>query len=83
MAGLVAEEILRGETNPEFVAGVLDTRIFCGDVSASDRDSMGITDTVDFELNIEEVETACRYLVDNWVLVEQEAESLIADALMR
>lgn len=83
MAGLVAEEILRGETDPEFVAGALDIRIFCGEVSATDLESMGITNTIDFELNIEEVETAWRYLVQDWVFVEQEAESLIAEALMK
>ncbi|MGF6180886.1 hypothetical protein ABIB42_001897 [Massilia sp. UYP32] len=81
MAGLVAEEILRGETDPDFVAGALDIKIACGEVSASDLKSMGITNIADFELNSEEVEQAWRFLLEDWSLVQEEAEYLIAEAL--
>jgi hypothetical protein len=83
MAGLVAEEILRGETDPEFIGGALDLKIACGGASASDLQSMGITDTVHFELNCEEVELTWSHLIEEWPLVQETAEHLIAEALMR
>jgi len=83
MAGLVAEEILRGETDPEFVAGALYIKIVCDEVSASDLESMGIMNIDDFELNCEEVEQTWRYLIEDWPFVQEEAEHLIANALMK
>jgi len=80
MAGLVAEEILHGETDLEFIAGALDVKIACNQVSASDLESMGITNIVDFDLNSDEVEQAWRYLIEDWSLVQEEAEYLIANA---
>lgn len=81
MAGLVAEEILRGETDPEFVAGALYVEIVCGEVSASDLESIGISNIDDFEFDSEVVETAWRYLTEDWSLVQHDAEYLIADAV--
>ena len=83
MAGLVAEEILHGETDLEFIAGALYVKIACDQVSASDLKSMGITNIDDFDLNSDEVEQAWHYLIKDWSLVQEEAEYLIADALMK
>lgn len=81
MAGLIAEEILSGETDPEYVAGALEHKIACGEVSASDLETMRITNVVDFELNLDEVVQAWSFLVEDWSLVQEEAEFLIAVAL--
>lgn len=81
MAGLVAEGILGGETNPEFIAGALDIKISCGEASASDLESMEIMNINDFELNFDEVVQAWRFLVEDWSHVQNEAEYLIAEAL--
>lgn len=81
MAGLVAEEILRGETNdPEVITQDICVRIWMGEASASDMESMNITDTDDFELNSDEVTQAWRYLLEDWKKVQQEASYLIAEA---
>jgi hypothetical protein len=81
MAGLVAEGILGGETDPEFIAGALDIKIACGEASASDLETMGITNIIEFELNFEEVVQAWRFLVEDWPHIQNEAEYLIAEAL--
>lgn len=81
MAGLVAEGILGGETDPEFIAGALDIKIACGEASASDLETMGITNITEFELNFDEVVQAWRFLVEDWPHVQNEAEYLIAEAL--
>lgn len=81
MAGLVAEEILHGETAPDFVAAAVDIKIAYGEVSASDLKSMEITNIADFELDSTEVEQTCRFLLEDWSVVQEEAEYLIAEAL--
>jgi len=80
MAGLVAEEIMDGETDAGVIADTLDFRISFDEVSASDLASMGITDVDNFDLSYKAVEQAVLYLLEDWALVQQEAESLIAEA---
>lgn len=80
MAGLVAEEILDGETDADVIADALDFKISFDEASASDLASMGITDVDNFILSYEAVERAVHYLLADWLLVEQEAEYLIAEA---
>lgn len=82
IAGLVAEEILRGETDPDYIAGALDLRIASNQASTSDLKLMGITDIVDFELSMDLVVQAWRYLVEDWHVVQREAECLIEEAMM-
>jgi hypothetical protein len=81
MAGLLAEELLCGDTDDdmEVVAYNLYTRISCGDASLSDLAAMGIPDTSDFDLNPEVVGEGIRLLREVWALVESEAARLIAD----
>jgi hypothetical protein len=43
---------------------------------------MGISDSNDFRLNRSEVQQAWRYLKEDWVSVQEEAEYLIAHALV-
>jgi hypothetical protein len=80
MAGIVAEQILRGETEVEFIAGNLYLRICCDEISATDLASIGVTDTDDFEVDMEGVEQCVHHLLEHWPRVQVEAESLIADA---
>lgn len=80
MAGVVAEQILRGETEVEFIAGNLYLRICCDEISATDLASIGVTDVDDFEVDIEGVEQCVLHLLEHWLQVKQEAEYLIANA---
>ena len=80
MAGIVAEQILRGETEVEFIAGNLYLRICCDEISATDLASLGVTDMDDFEVDIEGLEQCVQHLVEHWFQVTQEAEYLIANA---
>lgn len=79
MAGLLAEDIMSGETDD---AGVLaDTLFFAismGDASASDLEQMGVTDVDNCGFGYETVEEAVRLLREEWRNVQQEAEELIA-----
>jgi len=82
MAGLVAEEILRGNTSaPDVIYDFLFERISNGEASASDLFAMNITDTDDFELLESEVTMALSDLIAEWAFVSQEAESIIEEAL--
>jgi hypothetical protein len=83
MAGLIAEQILRGEKNFELIAGALDLRICCDEVSATDLEAMGVTDIGDFEVDVESVEQCAQHLLERWSSVTQEAEHLIAIASTR
>ena len=80
MAGVVAEQILRGERDVEFIAGHLYLRICCDEISATDAASVGVTDIDDFEVDIETVEQCAQLLVEHWSQVKKEAEELINDA---
>ena len=82
MAGVVAEQILRGETEAEFIAGNLYLRICCDEMSASDLALIGVTDIddFDFEVDIEGVEQCAQHLREHWPQVTQQAEYLIANA---
>jgi hypothetical protein len=81
MGGLLAEQILSGETDD---AGVMaDTqvlRISFGEASDSDLAQMGITDIDCHKLSDEVVEEAVRLLREEWALVQEEAEYLIEEA---
>lgn len=77
MAGLVAEQIMAGEIDTGLIADALDAQIYMGEVSATDLASMGIDDVENFELRDEAVEKTTQYLLEDWWLVEQEAECLI------
>lgn len=80
MAGLVAEQIMDGQTDSIIVRDALDLQIYCGDGSVSDLASMGITDIENFELDTETVTQAVQYLLEDWWLVKEEAEYLIEQA---
>lgn len=80
MAGVVAEQILLGEVNAEFVAGNLYLRICCNEISATDLASIGVTDINNFEVDSGGVEQCVQHLVEHWSQVTQEAEYLIANA---
>lgn len=80
MAGVVAEQILRGEAEVEFIAGNLYLRISCDEISATDLASVGGTDIDDVEVDIEGVEQCVQHLLKHGPRVQAEAESLIADA---
>ncbi|MFD1558827.1 hypothetical protein ACFSHT_24840 [Paraburkholderia silviterrae] len=78
MAGLLAEDILSGETDD--VGALADTLFFKitgGEASASDLASMNITDVDDCALSYDVVDEAVRLLLEAWPLVQQEAEYLI------
>jgi len=85
MAGVVAEQILRGETEAEFIAGNPYLRICCDEMSASDLALTGVTDIddfdfdFDFEVDIEGVEQCAQHLREHWPQVTQQAEYLIAN----
>jgi hypothetical protein len=80
MAGIVAEQILRGERDVEFIAGHLYLRICCDEISATDAAAIGVTDIDNFEVDIETVEQCAQLLLEHWSQVKTEAEHLIADA---
>jgi hypothetical protein len=80
MAGVVAEQILRGETDVEFIAGNLNLRICFDEMSATDLASIGVTDIDEFEINIDDIEQCTQLLLKHWSRVQLEAEYLIADA---
>jgi hypothetical protein len=79
MAGVVAEQILRGEAEIEFIAGNLYLRICCDEISATDLAAIGVTDIDDFEVDIEGVEQCVQHLREHWPRVQAVAEWLIAD----
>lgn len=80
LAGVVSEEIMRGETDePWIVAEDIDSRISAGQMSASDLEYMGITDLENYALNTADVEQVWRYLLEDWSSVEREAQYLIQD----
>lgn len=82
MAGMVAEEILRGDIlDIDRIYENICERIYNGDGSVSDLSSMNITNIVDFELLHEDVAMAWNHLTAEWPLVTQEAEYLIEEAL--
>lgn len=81
MAGLLAEEILSGETDD--AGAMVDTvffRISFGEASTSDLAQMGITDIDSCELDYEVGEEAVRLLREEWAAVQDEAEYLIEAA---
>jgi hypothetical protein len=82
MAGLVAEEIFRGENDdPLFIADEIRERIMGGEVSDTDLQFMRIEDISAFELTYTDVELVWRYLKEDWELVEEEAGILIEEVL--
>jgi hypothetical protein len=82
MAGLIAEELQRGETDdPGLIAESVEHRIWSGGASATDLTAMGIEDTDSVELSFDDVEHAVRVLIEDWALVQKEAEYLIEGAL--
>lgn len=82
LAGMVAEEFLLDPTDDvRAVSDALYLKIVFGEASATDIAVMGIADTDNFELDFKDVEDGMRYLREDWLLVQQEAEYLIAEAL--
>jgi hypothetical protein len=82
MAGLLAEELLIGETDDaEVVAYNIYVMIKHGAASATDLDAMGISDATNFDLSCDVVEQGMRILREAWSRVQSEAESIIADAI--
>jgi hypothetical protein len=81
MAGLLAEDMLSGETGDAgAMADTLLSRISDGEASASDLAQMNVTDIDNCELSYEVVEEAVRLLREGWSDVQQEAEYLIESA---
>lgn len=81
MAGLLAEDILSGETDDAgAMADTLFFRISMGDASASDLAQMSVTDIDNCGLTYEVVEEAVRLLREEWQAVQEEAEYLIQSA---
>lgn len=82
VAGLVAEEIFRGEyDDPLFMAAEIRERIMGGEASDTDLQFMRIDDLDAFELDYADVELVWKYLREDWALVEEEAAILVAEAL--
>lgn len=82
MAGLLAEDILRDETDDAGVmADALFFRISSGDASPSDLKEMDIADIDDCGLTYEVVEECVQLLRDVWPEVQREAEYLIESAI--
>lgn len=83
MAGMVAEEMLLDNADdPELIAKTISLRMWHGEASKSDLLSMGITDTEDyFELDTEDVAQTQRLLLENWPLVQREADYLIFETI--
>jgi hypothetical protein len=84
MAGLLAEELLSGDTDDDTEVITYDVymRISRGEASSSDLSEMGIQDIRDFDLSYEVVGEGLRLLREMWAKVEAEAEWLIANALL-
>ncbi|AOI60648.1 hypothetical protein WI26_24175 [Burkholderia diffusa] len=81
MAGLLAEDILSGETDDTAaMADTLFLRISNGEASPSDLAHMGVTDIENCELSYEVVDEAVRMLREGWPVVQKEAEYLIKAA---
>ena len=81
IAGLVAEEILRDDTDDAgAIADAVHLKISDGEASASDLAMMGITDIASFELGYEVVADAMRILRQVWSTVQREADYLIGFA---
>jgi hypothetical protein len=81
MAGLLAEEILSGETDDAgAMADTLFFRISFGEASTSDLAQMGVADIESCELGYEVVEEAVRLLREEWAAALEEAEYLIEAA---
>lgn len=83
-AGLVAEEIAAGIHDPRWVSENVNSRILTDQASATDLRSMGITDIYNFDAHWidRNVRQSCRYLLQDWALVQDEAEYLISFAQM-
>lgn len=78
IAGLVAEEILSGETDDAgVIADAVHFRISNGEASDTDLAAMGMTDIDDYYLDDEVVEESVRILQEVWLDVKQQAEQLI------
>ncbi|MBC8745344.1 MULTISPECIES: hypothetical protein [Paraburkholderia] len=81
MAGLLAEDILSGETDDAgAMADTLFFRISNGEASASDLALMSVTDIDSCGLSYEVVEEVVRLLREGWRVVQQEAEYLMKSA---
>ena len=80
MAGVVAEEIYLGETEPDIVAYNIMIRISHDDMSKTDLNLMNINDINDFENSYIHVEECISLLLQLWPLVKREAEYHIACA---
>lgn len=80
MAGIVAEQIMNGEKEAEYIAGNLFLKICCDEISATDLAAIGVTNVDDFEVDLEAVEQCLQHLLEHWSAVQVEADSLIADA---
>jgi hypothetical protein len=77
MAGLLAEDILSGETDDAgAMADTLFFRISFGEASASDLAQMGVTDIDSCELSYEVVEEAVRLLRQEWSLAQKESSAI-------
>ena len=82
IAGLVAEEVLSGETEDAgVIADTVHYRIWSGEASATDLAAMVTTDIDDYQLDDDVVEEAVRMLREGLTVVKQEAEYLIEFAL--
>jgi hypothetical protein len=83
MAGMVAEEIMLDNADDlRLLSKAISLRIWHGGASQSDLESMGIAITEDYiKLNIEAVAKTRRLLLENWSLVQREAEYLILEAI--
>jgi hypothetical protein len=80
IAGVVAEQILHGETDVECIAGALQLMVWFDEVSTSDMASIGVTDIDQFEVDMDDVMQCSQLLREHWSLIEREAEFLVADA---
>lgn len=81
MSGLLAEEILSGETEDTgAMADSLFLKISFGEASASDLALMGVTDIEGCGLSYDVVDEVVRMLREGWSVVQEEAEYLIASA---
>ncbi|MGF6727744.1 hypothetical protein P3T43_007136 [Paraburkholderia sp. GAS41] len=80
MAGLLAEDILSGETGDAgAMVDALFSRISFGEASRSNLAQMRVTDIDSCELSHVVVEEAVRLLREEWALVQEEAEYLIEE----
>ncbi|ONY14418.1 hypothetical protein A8F23_34170 [Burkholderia cenocepacia] len=81
MAGMLADEILSGETDD---TGAMADSLFCrisfGEASASDLALMGVTDIDSCGLSYDVVDEVVRMLREGWPVAQEEAEYLIKSA---